>query len=120
MLPTLLGMIPYTKCQLCQRLVPEKLLTLHHLKPKSRGGKPEHRVPLCRPCHKQIHALFDNRTLERELDQIDRLRKDPQLQSFLKWIRKQDPGCDFRTAKSRRLREEQRIILFSTSRTRRR
>jgi 5-methylcytosine-specific restriction endonuclease McrA len=43
-------------CSLCERLVPADLITLHHLKPRERGGKAEHRTPLCKPCHKQLHA----------------------------------------------------------------
>ncbi|HEX8341558.1 MAG TPA: HNH endonuclease signature motif containing protein [Tepidisphaeraceae bacterium] len=85
-------------CDLCRRLVPKRLITLHHLKPKSRGGTAEHRVPLCRPCHKQIHATFDNRTLDRELADLDRLRQHPLLAAFMKWIRKQSPGRNFKTA----------------------
>ncbi len=88
----------HEKCLLCLRDVPRRLITLHHLKPKSRGGRAEHRVPLCKPCHKQVHAVFDNRTLERQLDQIDHLRTHPLLQSFLKWIRKQAPDRNFKTA----------------------
>jgi hypothetical protein len=80
-----------SRCDLCQRRVPPRLITLHHLKPKSRGGTAEHRVPLCKPCHKQVHATFDNKTLDRELSQLEHLRQHPLLQPFLKWIRKQPP-----------------------------
>lgn len=89
---------PDPRCALCQRAVPRKLITLHHLKPKSRGGTAEHRVPLCKPCHKQIHATFDNRTLDKELAALDRLREHPLLGPFLKWIRKQSPDRNFTTA----------------------
>ena len=85
------------RCDLCGRYVPNRLITLHHLKPKSRGGTAEHRVPLCKPCHKQIHATFDNRTLDRELADLDRLRQHPLLQPFMKWIVKQAPDRNFRT-----------------------
>ena len=83
-------------CSLCERLVPPDLITLHHLKPRERGGKAEHRTPLCRPCHKQLHAVFSNADLARSLDSIERLRAEPLLQPFLKWIRKQKPGRNFR------------------------
>lgn len=87
-------------CALCERCVPRRLITLHHLKPKSRGGKAEHRVPLCRPCHKQIHATFDNRTLERSLADLSSLRAHPLLETFLRWIVKQAPDRNFKTAVS--------------------
>jgi hypothetical protein len=36
----------WQSCSLCERLVPRDLITLHHLKPKQRGGKAEHRIQL--------------------------------------------------------------------------
>lgn len=88
------------RCQLCGRAVPASMITLHHLTPKERGGKPEHRIELCRPCHKQVHALFGNVELERVYNTIDLLRAAPALRSFIKWIRKQPATTSFRTARS--------------------
>ena len=76
-------------CSLCGRRVPSAMITLHHLTPKERGGKPEHRVPMCRPCHKQVHALFENKMLERQYNDLATLRRTPELQKFVRWIRKQ-------------------------------
>ena len=76
------------------------MITLHHLKPKEKGGKAEHRTPLCRPCHKQLHAVYSNTTLARSLDRIDLLKTAPELQGFLSWIRKQKPDRNFRTVMS--------------------
>ena len=78
-----------TICSLCGRRVPDHMITQHHLVPRERGGKPEHRVPLCRPCHKQVHALFENRHLEREYSDLTQLRRAPELQKFVRWIRRQ-------------------------------
>src|SRR5690349_111604 len=89
-----------TKCSLCEREVPTDMMTLHHLRPKEKGGKAEHRTPLCRPCHKQLHAVFSNKDLARSLDSIELLRAAPQLQPFLRWIRKQKPDRNFRTVMS--------------------
>jgi 5-methylcytosine-specific restriction protein A len=88
------------RCDLCGRVVPRVLITLHHLKPKSRGGKAADRVPLCKPCHKQLHAMFSNRQLDEMYRSIETLRQTPELQPFLKWIRKQKPDRNFRTATS--------------------
>ena len=88
------------ECQLCGRSVPKRLITLHHLKPKSRGGTAEDRVPLCKPCHKQVHAMFDNRTLERELADLPALRRHPAMEAFMKWIVKQSPHRNFKVAVS--------------------
>jgi len=84
-------------CSLCERDVPRHLITLHHLKPKEKGGRPEHRTPLCRPCHKQLHALFSNAKLAKSFDRIELLKTAPELQTFLGWIRKQKPDRNFRT-----------------------
>lgn len=105
------------QCALCERLVPRRLVTLHHLKPKQKGGTAEDRVPLCRPCHKQLHATFSNGELAHGYDSIAALRQAPMLQPFLKWIRKQKPDRNFRTVQSlshpyskrRRLAERRRM-----------
>jgi hypothetical protein len=89
------------RCELCHRHVPPRLITLHHLKPKQKGGKAEHRTPLCKPCHKQIHATFGNTDLARVYDSVDALRKAPLLQPFLKWIRRQAPDRNFATRRSK-------------------
>jgi hypothetical protein len=88
------------QCSLCQRVVPAHLITLHHLKPKARGGRAEHRTPLCKPCHKQLHATYSNKELDQQLSSLDALREAPALQPFLGWIRKQKPDRNFRTTVS--------------------
>ncbi|NJL49071.1 MAG: HNH endonuclease [Leptolyngbyaceae cyanobacterium SM2_5_2] len=86
-------------CQLCDRPVPE--LTEHHLVPrqytKRRQQEPGPTVWLCRPCHKQIHTLFDNHTLARELNTLEKLQAHPQMQRFISWIRKQRPEKQVRS-----------------------
>ena len=79
-------------CKLCQRDV-EKL-TEHHLKPRSKLKKGE-RTPtiwICSACHRQIHALFTNDELAAHFDSADKLRAEPRMERFLKWISKQDPN----------------------------
>ncbi|MGF1635072.1 MAG: HNH endonuclease [Phycisphaerae bacterium] len=92
---------PGACCQLCGREVPPHLLTLHHTRPKQRGGKAEHRRPLCKPCHKQVHAVFTNKELEREFDTVEKLQAAERLGPFLTWIRKQKPWRNFKTRTSR-------------------
>ena len=76
------------------------MITLHHLKPKQKGGTADDRTPLCRPCHKQLHAVFSNTELAQQFASLQVLRESPQLQPFLKWIRKQRPDRVFRTVES--------------------
>jgi len=79
------------ECQLCQREL--KRLTLHHLIPrqttKRKKADPGPTIEICSACHRQIHALFDNKHLAEELNNPDKLRNEPQMQKFLAWIRKQ-------------------------------
>jgi 5-methylcytosine-specific restriction enzyme A len=91
---------PWSRCELCGRDVPLSMITLHHLTPREKGGKAEHRAPLCKPCHKQLHATFGNAQLAKELASIDALQRVEALQPFLKWIRKQKPDRNFRTITS--------------------
>lgn len=83
------------RCQLCGRIVPSRLITRHHTLPKQKGGRAEHRVPMCKPCHKQVHATFDNSTLCREYASIELLRSAEPLQPYLRWIRRQAPDRNF-------------------------
>ncbi|HIK45245.1 MAG TPA: HNH endonuclease [Leptolyngbyaceae cyanobacterium M65_K2018_010] len=80
-------------CQLCDRPVAD--LTDHHLVPrqysKRRRQDPGPTIQLCPPCHKQIHTLFDNATLARELNTLEKLQCHPQIQAFVRWVRKQRP-----------------------------
>jgi len=90
----------WPQCALCRRCVPPQLITLHHLTPKQKGGQAEQRIALCKPCHKQLHAMFSNKELAREYDSLESLRRSPRLAAFLEWIGRQKPGRNFRTFRS--------------------
>lgn len=75
------------QCELCQRDV-EKL-TVHHLIPKQKKGTHGPKVDICSACHRQIHALFDNKRLAVELNTLEKLQTEPQMQKFLAWVKKQ-------------------------------
>ncbi len=89
-------------CELCKR---EPLrFTSHHLVPRSRGGKLGPRVKLCPTCHRQLHAMFSESTLARELNSIEALRTNPEFSDYLRWARHQKGPTSFRVrrAKNRR------------------
>jgi 5-methylcytosine-specific restriction protein A len=88
----------WQRCELCERVVPPGMITLHHLTPKQKGGTADDRTPLCRPCHKQIHATFGNADLAKRYASVPAIRQAAELQPFLAWIRKQRPDRTFRTA----------------------
>jgi len=77
------------QCELCERET--ERLTVHHLIPRQKDGGDGPRAEICSACHRQIHALFDNATLARELNCVERLRDEPRMRRFLAWVRKQDP-----------------------------
>lgn len=85
--------MPSYDCALCERAVPK--VTCHHLLPKSVGRRKGHKVAdlptvdLCAACHRQIHALFDNKRLADQLSSVEKLRKQPEVERFLTWLRKQ-------------------------------
>lgn len=80
-------------CQLCARHV--KQLTAHHLIPrqtvKRKQASAGLTIDICSPCHRQIHALYSNLELAKNLNTIDKLKSEPKMIKFLRWIKKQDP-----------------------------
>ena len=78
-----------TTCGLCQRFFPVRDLTKHHCRPRARGGTSEDVALLCRQCHGMVHATFTNATLAVMYPTIAKLREAPELEGFLKWVRKQ-------------------------------
>ena len=81
------------KCELCERDVHR--LTVHHLIPrqtvKRKQAEKGPTVDICSACHRQIHSLFDNKRLARELNSTEALKQEPQMAKFLAWARKQNP-----------------------------
>lgn len=53
------------------------------------------RVLTCRTCHKQIHASFTNKELDKDYTSVDSLQRSPRMEAFLKWVRKQRPDRVF-------------------------
>lgn len=84
------------QCELCGRPVPR--LTRHHLIPRTRHrnrrnkrefdrSEVHERVAwLCRPCHDHVHAVFSEKTLEREYNTLESLRREPEIARFVEWI----------------------------------
>ncbi|HEY9798748.1 MAG TPA: HNH endonuclease [Leptolyngbyaceae cyanobacterium] len=81
------------QCELCQREMDK--LTVHHLVPrqntKRKKQDPGETVNICSACHRQIHTLFDNKLLAKELNTLEKLSAEPQMEKFLMWVRKQRP-----------------------------
>lgn len=84
------------RCELCDRQV--EGLTKHHLIPRARHHNKKTRKQfertemtsqiawLCRPCHKQVHALFSEKELAESYFEVNRLRQHSEIKRFIKWI----------------------------------
>ncbi len=94
------------QCELCGR--EELKLTRHHLIPRSRHNKARTQrafsredmkgeiAMLCRPCHSQIHRLFDNHELANYYHTTERLKEHSEVQKFIQWIKKRPAGLKVR------------------------
>lgn len=76
-------------CALCGRSFPLERLTKHHCLPRAKGGTVEDVELICAQCHGMVHATYTNGTLAVLYPTIEQLRTAPELQGFLRWVRKQ-------------------------------
>jgi len=90
-------------CPLCERDVPENLMSDHHLIPKSRGGSQNDTIPICNDCHNAIHAFFTNKELEGLYNTVESLLADEKFLKHVKWLKKQEPS---KSNKSKRVKNK--------------
>jgi hypothetical protein len=90
------------ECRLCNRPFPRRQLTEHHCRPKQKGGSRDDIELLCAQCHGMVHATFTNQTLAETYPTLGRLRLAPELQPYLRWVRKQPPSRRTRNKPPRR------------------
>jgi hypothetical protein len=88
-------------CELCRRAGCG--LTKHHLIPRTRHANKRNKREferaevkqrvawICRACHNHVHALFTEKTLEREFNTLESLGAHPEVAKFVEWI-KTKPG----------------------------
>jgi 3-methyladenine DNA glycosylase AlkC len=91
------------QCQLCQRELDK--LTVHHLVPrqtvKRKQAEVGETIDICSACHRQIHSLFTNQALAKNLNTIDKLRSEPKMEKFLAWVKKQKPDKKIRVYRNK-------------------
>lgn len=90
-------------CALCRRPVPRNQRDLHHLVPKSKGGKAT--ALLHRICHRQLHALFTETELAEKYASLEALLADDDVREFVQWVRTKPDGFYERTRSSKRKRK---------------
>ncbi|WLP94360.1 HNH endonuclease [Psychrobacter sp. M13] len=93
-------------CELCART--ELPLTRHHLIPLARHNKTRTQrhfsrvamktdiAMLCRPCHSQVHRLFDNHELASYYHSVERLQAHSEVKKFINWVKKRPAGLKIR------------------------
>ncbi|MBC8636152.1 HNH endonuclease [Caballeronia sp. EK] len=86
-------------CALCGRAVPPSERDLHHLVPKSQGGKQT--AVLHRICHRQLHALFTEKELAQRYSTVDALLAHEAVHSFVEWVKTKPDSFYQRTRRAR-------------------
>ena len=61
----------------------------HHLIPKLKGGTDKD--PVHKICHSKVHATWDENQLRDEYNTWEKIRESPEMQSFIRWVRKKPP-----------------------------
>jgi len=95
-------MLEIVVCQLCERPFTRPNLTKHHCLPRAKGGTRDDVELLCPQCHGMVHATFTNQTLAALYPTVAKLREAPELEGFLRWVRKQPSSRRTRNAPRRR------------------
>jgi hypothetical protein len=93
---------PIIPCCLCGRGFTRDGLTKHHCLPRAKGGTSEDVELLCSQCHGMIHATYTNSTLAGRYSTIEELRQAPELEKYVRWVRKQPATRRTRNAPRRR------------------
>ena len=98
-------------CALCGRS--NLPLTKHHLVPRATHGRARVRrehaerdlkretAPLCRPCHRTVHATLSEAELAADYHTVEALRAHPALARFAAFAARQPPGRRVAVAKPR-------------------
>ncbi len=87
-------------CPVCGRMMLKgDSVDRHHWQPKSRGGKEA--GYLHRTCHRKLHSLFTSKELAEEMVTPAQVRRHPEMQTFIRWVRRQPPERVVRHRKPR-------------------
>jgi 5-methylcytosine-specific restriction protein A len=89
-------------CTLCDRPFARRGLAKHHCLPRAKGGKNADVELLCPQCHGMVHATFTNATLAALYPTAAKLREAPELEKYLRWVKKLPPSRRKRNRPRRR------------------
>jgi len=88
-------------CPLCKRPLGGRT-SLHHLIPKSKGGKYTDTVELHQICHSKIHDVFTERQLQQHYFTIEKLLAHEEIKKFVEWLKNKPPEFYTRGKKKKR------------------
>jgi len=88
--------VSHGTCCLCDRERGD--ITRHHLIPRTMHSKKWVKerflittlritVPMCKPCHKQIHELITEKDMAREYNTVEDLKAHPEVATWVEWVR---------------------------------
>jgi 5-methylcytosine-specific restriction endonuclease McrA len=95
-------------CPICDRPIPDAQKDAHHFVPKSKGGKATeylHRI-----CHRQIHALFTETQLAKELNTAEAIKEKVEMQKFIAWVKSKPNDFYQRTSKSQQFKNAKNLV----------
>lgn len=88
-------------CPICGRLmVAGPSVDRHHWQPKAAGGREAQYLHLI--CHRKLHSLFTEKELVQKYATPEAVRQHPQMQDFIRWVRRRPPQFIDRHKKPRR------------------
>lgn len=77
-------------CPICGReMIEGPSVDLHHLIPKTYKGTET--ILIHRICHTKIHSLFTEKELQQHFNTVERLRDNPEMEAFIRWVKSKDP-----------------------------
>ncbi len=77
-------------CPICERdMIKDLFVDKHHFLPKCRGGKESEYVH--KICHNKIHSIWTEKELEAEFHDPEKVKAHPEMQKFIKWVKKKEP-----------------------------
>lgn len=70
--------------------------------PKTFKGKEQ--FPIHKICHRKIHSVFTEKELLNDFHTWEALRATPEIEAFIAWVSKKEPGFYARTVSTNRKR----------------
>ena len=85
-------------CSICKRKGESIYFEKHHLIPQNNSET----INVCRQCGDQLHLMFDNETLKKELNNINNILFNERIVKYVKWVKNKPIESHFSVAKKKR------------------